>query len=169
MLGTQIAGMGMQALGSVIGGAAQARAARKQREIINTQKKDNEAWYNRNYYEDSTQRSDAQRAMQMARDAMKSRYNQAQASGVVTGATDESIAAQKAATNQVVSSAASSIAATGDARKDSIDQQYLNTKSNLAQQEAATWQKQGAAIGQAAQGVGQAAGSFMESSGLFTK
>lgn len=169
MLGTQIAGMGMQALGSIIGGAAQARAARKQRDIINTQKKDNEAWYNRNYYEDSTQRSDAQRAMQMARDAMKSRYNQAQASGVVTGATDESIAAQKAATNQVVSSAASSIAATGDARKDSIDQQYLNTKSNLAQQEAATWQKQGAAIGQAAQGVGQAAGSFMESSGLFTK
>lgn len=169
MLGTQIAGMGMQALGSIVGGAAQARAARKQRAIIDKQKKDNEAWYNRNYYEDSTQRSDAQRAMQMARDAMKSRYNQAQASGVVTGATDESIAAQKAATNQVVSSAASSIAATGDARKDSIDQQYLNTKSNLAQQEAATWQKQGAAIGQAAQGVGQAAGSFMESSGLFTK
>ena len=161
--------MGMQALGSIVGGAAMAQAARKQREIIDTQKKDNEAWYNRNYYEDSTQRSDAQRAMQMARDAMKSRYNQAQASGVVTGATDESIAAQKAATNQVVSSAASSIAATGDARKDSIDQQYLNTKSNLAQQEAATWQKQGAAIGQAAQGVGQAAGSFMESSGLFTK
>ena len=85
MLGTQIAGMGMQALGSIIGGAAQARAARKQRDIINTQKKDNEAWYNRNYYEDSTQRSDAQRAMQMARDAMKSRYNQAQASGVGHG------------------------------------------------------------------------------------
>ncbi len=168
MIGAAI-GAGLKVAGSIIGGAAQARAARKQRAIIDKQKKDNEAWYNRNYYEDSTQRSDAQRAMQMARDAMKSRYNQAQASGVVTGATDESIAAQKAATNQVVSSAASSIAATGDARKDSIDQQYLNTKSNLAQQEAATWQKQGAAIGQAAQGVGQAAGSFMESSGLFTK
>lgn len=154
MLGTQIAGMGMQALGSIVGGAAMAQAARKQREIIDTQKKDNEAWYNRNYYEDSTQRSDAQRAMQMARDAMKSRYNQAQASGVVTGATDESIAAQKAATNQVVSSAASSIAATGDSRKDSIDQQYLNTKANLAQQEAETWKHQGAAIAQAAQGVG---------------
>ena len=146
--------MGMQALGSIVGGAAMAQAARKQREIIDTQKKDNEAWYNRNYYEDSTQRSDAQRAMQMARDAMKSRYNQAQASGVVTGATDESIAAQKAATNQVVSSAASSIAATGDSRKDSIDQQYLNTKANLAQQEAETWKQQGAAIAQAAQGVG---------------
>ena len=168
MIGAAI-GAGLKVAGSIIGGAAQARAARKQRAIIDKQKKDNEAWYNRNYYEDSTQRSDAQRAMQMARDAMKSRYNQAQASGVVTGATDESIAAQKAATNQVVSSAASSIAATGDARKDSIDQQYLNTKSNLAQQEAATWQKPGAAIGQAAQGVGQAAGSFMESSGLFTK
>lgn len=162
MLGTQIAGMGMQALGSIIGGAAQARAARKQRAIIDKQKKDNEAWYNRNYYEDSTQRSDAQRAMQMARDAMKSRYNQAQASGVVTGATDESIAAQKAATNQVVSSAASSIAATGDSRKDSIDQQYLNTKSNLAQQEAATWQKQGAAIAQAAQGVGNAGAKMFD-------
>ena len=162
MLGTQIAGMGMQALGSIVGGAAMAQAARKQREIIDTQKKDNEAWYNRNYYEDSTQRSDAQRAMQMARDAMKSRYNQAQASGVVTGATDESIAAQKAATNQVVSSAASSIAATGDARKDSIDQQYLNTKSNLAQQEAETWKQQGAAIAQAAQGVGNAGAKMFD-------
>lgn len=162
MLGTQIAGMRMQALGSIVGGAAMTQAARKQREIIDTQKKDNEAWYNRNYYEDSTQRSDAQRAMQMARDAMKSRYNQAQASGVVTGATDESIAAQKAATNQVVSSAASSIAATGDARKDSIDQQYLNTKSNLAQQEAETWKQQGAAIAQAAQGVGNAGSKMFD-------
>lgn len=162
MLGTQIAGLGMQAIGSVIGGAARARAARKQRAIIDQQKKDNEAWYNRNYYEDSTQRSDAQRAMQMARDAMKSRYNQAQASGVVTGATDESIAAQKAATNQVVSSAASSIAATGDSRKDSIDQQYLNTKANLAQQEAETWKQQGAAIAQAAQGVGNAGSKMFD-------
>lgn len=153
MIGAAI-GAGLKVAGSIIGGAAMAQAARKQREIIDTQKKDNEAWYNRNYYEDSTQRSDAQRAMQMARDAMKSRYNQAQASGVVTGATDESIAAQKAATNQVVSSAASSIAATGDSRKDSIDQQYLNTKANLAQQEAETWKQQGAAIAQAAQGVG---------------
>lgn len=161
MIGAAI-GAGLKVAGSIIGGAAQARAARKQRAIIDKQKKDNEAWYNRNYYEDSTQRSDAQRAMQMARDAMKSRYNQAQASGVVTGATDESIAAQKAATNQVVSSAASSIAATGDARKDSIDQQYLNTKSNLAQQEAATWQKQGAAIGQAAQGVGNAGSKMFD-------
>ena len=162
MLGTQIAGMGMQALGSIVGGAAMAQAARKQREIIDTQKKDNEAWYNRNYYEDSTQRSDAQRAMQMARDAMKSRYNQAQASGVVTGATDESIAAQKAATNQVVSSAASSIAATGDSRKDSIDQQYLNTKANLAQQEAETWKQQVSAIAQAAQGVGNAGSKMFD-------
>lgn len=161
MIGAAI-GAGLKVAGSIIGGAAQARAARKQRAIIDKQKKDNEAWYNRNYYEDSTQRSDAQRAMQMARDAMKSRYNQAQASGVVTGATDESIAAQKAATNQVVSSAASSIAATGDARKDSIDQQYLNTKSNLAQQEAATWKQQGAAIAQAAQGVGNAGSKMFD-------
>lgn len=161
MIGAAI-GAGLKVAGSIIGGAAQARAARKQREIIDTQKKDNEAWYNRNYYEDSTQRSDAQRAMQMARDAMKSRYNQAQASGVVTGATDESIAAQKAATNQVVSSAASSIAATGDSRKDSIDQQYLNTKANLAQQEAETWKQQGAAIAQAAQGVGNAGSKMFD-------
>ena len=161
MIGAAI-GAGLKVAGSIIGGAAQARAARKQRAIIDKQKKDNEAWYNRNYYEDSTQRSDAQRAMQMARAAMKSRYNQAQASGVVTGATDESIAAQKAATNQVVSSAASSIAATGDARKDSIDQQYLNTKSNLAQQEAETWKQQGAAIAQAAQGVGNAGSKMFD-------
>lgn len=161
MIGAAI-GAGLKVAGSIIGGAAQAQAARKQREIIDTQKKDNEAWYNRNYYEDSTQRSDAQRAMQMARDAMKSRYNQAQASGVVTGATDESIAAQKAATNQVVSSAASSIAATGDSRKDSIDQQYLNTKANLAQQEAETWKQQGAAIAQAAQGVGNAGSKMFD-------
>ena len=161
MIGAAI-GAGLKVAGSIIGGAAMTQAARKQREIIDTQKKDNEAWYNRNYYEDSTQRSDAQRAMQMARDAMKSRYNQAQASGVVTGATDESIAAQKAATNQVVSSAASSIAATGDARKDSIDQQYLNTKANLAQQEAETWKQQGAAIAQAAQGVGNAGSKMFD-------
>ena len=81
---------------------------------------------------------------------------------MVTGATDESIAAQKAATNQVVSSAASSIAATGDSRKDSIDQQYLNTKANLAQQEAETWKQQVSAIAQAAQGVGNAGSKMFD-------
>ena len=70
--------------GSIIGGAiglassifggssaaaeAAAAAARKRR-MIAKRKVDNENWYNKNYNEDSTQRADAQRILQLTEDS----------------------------------------------------------------------------------------------------
>lgn len=134
MIGSIIGGA-MKIGGAIAGGAAKRKEAKRQAAIINQQKADNQTWYDRRYNEDSTQRADAQKAMQMARDTMKDRYNQATASAVVTGATDESIAAQKAAANQVLADTTSNIVVQGDARKDAIEQQYMANKQNFANQE----------------------------------
>lgn len=182
MVGSIIGGA-LGAVGSIFGGISKRKAAKKQAKILEQQKAElgqrkaeNETWYNRRYNEDSTQRADAQKAMQMARDTMKDRYNQATASAAVTGATDESIAAQKAAANQVLADTTSNIVVQGDARKDSIEQQYMNNKDNLASQgmnlanqEMGIEAQKANAMSSAIQGVASAGAGIAGIDGLFKK
>ena len=57
----------------------------------------------------------------------------------------------------MLSQTASNIAAQGTARKDAIEQQYLNTKNSLTQQQVSNLQQKAQNISAAA---GQAAGAF---------
>lgn len=142
MIGTAItAGVGV--IGSLIGSAAKARAAKKQRAIIDQQLKDNENWYQRRFNEDSTQRADAQNALRIMRQAMDERTKRAAATGVVAGASDESIAVQKAAANNALGNTVANIVAAGDARKDAIEQQYQENKAGLQAQQGAMLGQQG--------------------------
>ena len=70
------------------------------------------------------------------------------------------MAAAKAANNQALVDATSNIAASADARKDAIEQQFMEKRAGLyAQQNDLTMQK-AQATGQAVQGVADAAGSI---------
>lgn len=96
--------------------------------------KENQDWYNRRYNEDYTQRADAQRLLTMTQDAMR-RNNQASAgTAAVMGGTTESVAAAKAANNQVMADTVSQIAADAANQKNAIEQQYMATKANLVGQ-----------------------------------
>ena len=76
------------------------------------------------------------------------------------GGTDESVAAAKAANNEALTDATSQIAARADARKDNIEATYLANDNAYMEQLNAIEQGKAQAIGQAVQGVTNAAGNM---------
>lgn len=155
-LGSAIAG-GVTALGSAIYGAVtSAKANKKARELISQQRADNKDWYNRKMAEDYTQRSDAQAVLSKQRELLNERYRQAQATNVVAGGTDESLALQQQAANKAMAQTMSDIAANASAYKDSVEQSYRNQDAALNQQQIANYSQQAQA---AAAAAGQAVGA----------
>jgi len=122
------------ALGGIFGGIGKNRMLRKQQEMIDQQKAENQNWYDRRYNEDATQRADAQRILTMTAEAIRNRNRSAAGSAAVMGGTDESVAAEKAANAKAMADAASQIAVNGDARKDQIESQYMSRKQALNEQ-----------------------------------
>lgn len=132
-------------IGAIIGAAASlgsalysgfksAKAAKTAKRNIEKQKAGNAAWYNRRYNEDGTHTASAQRLLTMTQDAIKNRNKQAAATQAVVGGTEESVAATKEANAKALAETASSINAQADARKDTIEQSYRNTDTNLNNQ-----------------------------------
>jgi hypothetical protein len=159
MLGSLI-GAGVGAIGSIFGGISASKAMKKVKANIEQAQTDNQNWYDRRYNEDATQRADAQRVLTMTEESIKNRNKQAAGTQAVMGGTEESVAATKAANNQALADATSQIAVNAEARKDNIENQYLNTKSNLNQQLNNFEIGKAQAIGQAVQGVASAASSI---------
>lgn len=167
---------------SVLGGIASANAAKKQKDYLkktisqqqedyNRRRSELQNWYDRRYNEDATQRADAQRMLTKTADMIKARNKAAAGRAAVTGGTEESVAATKAANAQALSDAASRITAAGDARKDRVDEQYMRSKDALESghmKDVATSNAQLGAIeaqrsqniASAAKGVGSALGSL---------
>lgn len=73
------------------------------------------------------------------------------------GGTDESTASAKAANNMALADATNSIAVNGDQRKDNIEQQYINKKSDINSQLNDLQYQKAQNITQATQGVANAA------------
>ena len=152
-------------MGGIMGGIGKNNAIARQTEAVNKRKRDNENWYNRRYNEDATQRADAQRMLTITEEAIKRRNKAAAGRQAVMGGTEESDAAEKAANNEAYANVVGQIAAAGEARKDRIEQQYLNRKDSLEDtqmgldaQRASGTDITSAAIGGAANGLGNSSG-----------
>lgn len=146
--------------GSIFGGIKASREAKKQQKMLDAQKAENQAWYNRRFNEDGTQRADAQRLLTNTQDLLRRQTMAAQGANAVTGASTEAVAAQKAANNQALAEATSTIAAASDARKDNIEQQYQANNNALADKQMQISRQKQNAITQAVQGVAGAADSI---------
>lgn len=133
MIGSIIGG-GLKAAGSIFGGIASRKAMKNMKKNIEQQQHENQQWFDRRYNEDATQRADAQALLNKTEESIRNRNQQAAATAVVTGGTEESVAAARAANNQALTDVTSNIAAAADARKDAIEQQYLQTKGDLNNQ-----------------------------------
>ena len=158
-LGAIGAGLGIAgSIGSAIfGGSAASKAAKQANKLIQQQQRDNQAWYDRRYNEDYSQTAEAQNLMNYAREQAEKQFRRAEGAAAVTGATEESVARAKRDANEMLSQTASNIAAQGTARKDAIEQQYLNTKNGLTQQQVQNLQQKAQNISAAA---GQASSAF---------
>ena len=120
--------MGLGAAGSAANFISQAKEARKRRRALDERERENEAWYHRKYNEGGTESASAQRALTAMRDAQRQRMNRASGAAAVSGASSESVAAEKAAANNAIGDTVSAIAARDDARKERVEDEYRREK-----------------------------------------
>lgn len=163
ILGSAIGGaLGIGA--GIFGGISASKAMKKVKRNLQEQKQSNQAWYDRRYNEDATQRADAQRILTHTIDNIRQRNQAAAGAQAVMGGTEESVAATKAANNEALADAVSQIAVNGERRKDQIEGQYRATDSNLDAQLNNLEINKAKAVSQAIGGVAQAgaglAGAF---------
>ena len=121
-------GLGLGAAGSAVGFISQAKEARKRAEALDKRALENEKWYNRKYYENNTQSAAANDAVTKMRNSMQERMNRASGAAAVSGASSESVAAEKAAANKAIGDTVSAIAARDDARKERVEDEYRREK-----------------------------------------
>lgn len=88
------------------------------------------AYWDRLAYSDPLQNSENQAALRQARELLKSNTQRALASAAVTGATDESVALQKAAANEALEDITADIAAGSTQFKNNAMQNYLAANRN---------------------------------------
>ncbi len=153
-------GSAIGAAGSIFGGISASKAMKRAKKNVEAQRQKNQDWYDRRYNEDATQRADAQRILAQTEESIKQRNKQAAGSAAVMGGTDESVAAAKAANNQALADATSQIAANAEARKDNIEATYMANDNAFVEQLNQLEQGKAQAIGQAVQGVANAASSM---------
>ena len=148
------------AVGSIFGGIKASQAMKKVKKNLNAQREANQNWFDRRYNEDATQRADAQRILTMTAENIKNRNRQAAGMAAVGGATEESLAATKAANSQALAEAASQIATAGEARKDNIENTYLQRDASIQDSLNNLEMNKANAITQAAQGFAQSMGTL---------
>nr|UWI14586.1 MAG: hypothetical protein [Bacteriophage sp.] len=153
-------GSAIGAAGSIFGGISASKAMKRAKKNVEAQRKKNQDWYDSRYNEDATQRADAQRILTQTEESIKQRNKQAAGSAAVMGGTDESVAAAKAANNQALADATSQIAANAEVRKDNIEATYMANDNAFVEQLNQLEQGKAQAIGQAVQGVANAASSM---------
>ncbi|MDD3037160.1 hypothetical protein [Bacteroides sp.] len=162
MIGSIIGGA-LNVGGAIAGGIIGARSARKQARMIADEKSKNQAWFDRRYNEDSTQRADAQAAIAKMREAMKERTAAAAGRAAVMGGTEESIAIEKEAQNKALADTMSKIAINGEARKDAIEAQYQARDAELMQLQLGDEQRKANNISSATGGISSVGAGIMSS------
>lgn len=161
IIGSAVGGA-MKIGGAIFGGISAAKKMKQVKANIDQQRKDNQAWFDRRYNEDATQRADAQAVINMTTQNILERNRQAAGAQAVMGGTEESLAAAKAANNQALAQTMSGIAVNAEQRKDSIESQFLERDSALQNQKNQTTIQEAENIKEAASQVGQTASETLK-------
>lgn len=148
---------------SIASGIAGRKAAKKQAKIIDAQERRNQDWYDKEYNADYTQRSDAQAALGQAKELLDEKYAQAEGAAAVGGASEESLARQKASANATMGDITKGIAAQADAYKAQVRNNYEQTQQGIDAKRMGIAQQQAQNVASAAQGLANAGGQIATS------
>lgn len=162
MLGALI-GAGLGLASSIAGGVANRKARKKQEQMIAQQQRENQAWYDRTYNADPTKRADTVRLLTQMQEQIKNRNKAAKGRQAVMGGTEDSTTAVKEANNKTLADTTSQIVAANDARKDNIEQQYMNRKNQLQNQQMGMEAEKAADTANAVAGVAGTAANIAAS------
>lgn len=133
MIGEAILGTVGGLASGIFGGIKSAKAAREQQRLIDEQEAKNNAWYNRNYYQNYMDSAEAQAAMKRVENTLKKQNQEARATAVVTGATPEAAIAQQQANNEILDETATGLAAQATARKAQVEAIGQQNQNNIFQ------------------------------------
>ena len=162
MIGALI-GAGLGLASSIAGGIANRKVRKKQEQMIAQQQRENQAWYDRKYNEDPTKRADTVRLLTQMQEQIKNRNKAAKGRQAVMGGTEDSTTAVKEANNKTLVDTTSQIVAANDARKDNIEQQYMNRKNQLQTQQMSIDAEKAADTANAVAGVAGTAANIAAS------
>ena len=161
LIGGIIGGVG-SAVAGIVGGNATRKAANRNQRLLEEAENNAKAWYDKEYNANFLDRSDARSAIQKTREILNERYKAAEGAAAVSGATEESVARQKAAANETLADVTSNIAERADANKDAVRANYENQQANFLAQKTAVNNQKAQATAQAASGLATAAGQLGE-------
>lgn len=164
LIGGIIGGIG-SAVAGVVGGNATRKAANRNARLLQEAENEAKAWYDKEYNANFLDRSDARAAIAKTRELLNERYKAAEGAAAVSGATEESIARQKAAANETLADVTSNIAERADAYKDAVRANYEAQQDAFLQQKLGVNNQKAAATAQAASGLASAANGLGEAMG----
>jgi hypothetical protein len=156
LIGGIIGGIGSAAAG-IIGGRAARKAANRNARLLAEAEEDAKAWYDKEYNSNYLDRADARATLAATREMLADRYRAAEGSAAVTGATEESLARQKAAANEALSDVTSNLAQSAEAHKEAVRANYEAQQEAYRQEKTGVNNQKALATVQAAQGVAQSA------------
>lgn len=159
LLGGIIGGIG-SAVAGLVGGNAANKAANRNARLLQEAENESKAWYDKEYNSNFLDRSDARAAIAKTRELLNEKYKQAEGAAAVTGATEESIARQKAAANDTLAQVTSNIAERADAYKDAVRANYESQQEKLLNQNLGVNKDKANAAAESAKGFASAASSI---------
>ena len=130
-------GAGVGLASTLYGAHKSATEAKKQEQELVRSRAANEAWYNRNYYQDYLNTVQAQNALKQYRNAWAERTKEARARQAISGGTPEQAQAVAEAGGEAMGNMVGNLAAQGQQDRAAIDAQKLAMDNNLSQQQAA--------------------------------
>ena len=83
MIGSLV-GAGLSAVGSIFGGISASKAMKRVKKNLQSQRQENENWYDRRYNEDATQRADAQRILTYTEESIRNNMEINKANNIAT-------------------------------------------------------------------------------------
>lgn len=130
MIGSIIGGA-LGAVGSIFGAIKGGKAMRKAKRMTEADLRENQAWFDRRYNEDATQRADSQRLLALTSEQIRDRNRNAIGRAAVVGGTDEGVRAVAEANARQMGDVVSNIYAQNEANKANIEAQYQNRRDSL--------------------------------------
>ena len=159
-IGSYIGG-GLKVASSIFGGIQAARAASKQRKSAKQEMAANNNYLAKKYYEDATQRADAQAVINSMKESLASANRNQAGTNAVMGASNEVVAAQKQAASNAIADTMQSINAAAVQQKDNLESNVRAQNAALNEQIRNSYGQQAQAIQNMAQQVGNVGSNIM--------
>lgn len=130
------------AAAGLAGGIGSAINAGKSRGQLDALGKEYDTMYNKDYYQDYTQRSDVQAALGRMRDQMKRNSEANRNTAAITGATPEAAIAVQEADRRQLGDTTANIAGQAASYKDQVRNRYMQQRQWMTQQRMADYNNQ---------------------------